>query len=48
MFDLTPRLRTIAISAAVAAGAIFFTTSPLPAQMTGLVADVPMTTSLRR
>ncbi|NKJ08300.1 DegQ family serine endoprotease [Rhizobium sp. SG741] len=35
MFDLTPRLRTIAISAAVAAGAIFFTTSPLPAQMTG-------------
>jgi serine protease DegQ len=39
MFDLAPRLRTIAISAAVAVGAILFTTNPLPAQMTGPVSS---------
>ncbi|MFP3547402.1 DegQ family serine endoprotease [Rhizobium sp. SIMBA_035] len=32
MFNLAPKLRTIAISAAVAAGAILFTTSPILAQ----------------
>ncbi|RSC30037.1 DegQ family serine endoprotease [Agrobacterium sp. FDAARGOS_525] len=42
MFDLVPRLRIIAISATVAAGAAFFTTSPLPAQMT-----VPVSSSTR-
>lgn len=39
MFDLAPRLRTIAISAAVAAGAILFTMNPLPAQMAGPVSS---------
>ncbi|MDX3978158.1 MAG: hypothetical protein QHC91_28895 [Shinella sp.] len=33
MFDLAPRLRSIAISVAFAAGAILFTTGPTPAQM---------------
>jgi serine protease DegQ len=33
MFDLAPRLRTIAVSVAFAAGAILFTTVPIPAQM---------------
>lgn len=49
MFDLAPRLRAIAISAAVAAGAIFFTMNPLPAQVarpvsssTGLPTLAPM------
>ncbi|WP_182566186.1 DegQ family serine endoprotease [Rhizobium leguminosarum] len=35
MFDLAPSLRAIAMSAAVAAGAVLFTISPLPAQMGG-------------
>ncbi|WP_332302831.1 hypothetical protein [Rhizobium sp. GR12] len=33
MFDFAPRLHSIAISVAFAAGAILFTTGPTPAQM---------------
>jgi len=35
MFDLAPRLRTIAASAAIAAGAVLFTVTPAVAQIAG-------------
>ncbi|MXN53221.1 Do family serine endopeptidase [Shinella sp. AETb1-6] len=43
MFDLAPRLRTIAASAAIAAGAVLFTVTPAVAQIAG---PAPSSTSL--